>query len=110
MGKILYITLVTLLVTSCVSPDPREADFSLDYDKYHPPYILKFEEGEITNISSNPADNMVLRVNKYTQFGLFASSERIRIKEGINPNETKEFCVYLADSVTKIKIQLVKVE
>ncbi len=71
---------------------------------------MKFEEGEITNISSNPADNAVLRVDKYTQFGLFAGSERIRIKEGINPNETKEFFVYLADSITQIKIQVVKVE
>ena len=110
MRNIIYLTITALLIMSCTSPDPREADFSLDYDKLHQPYTIKFFEGEITNISSNPADEVTLKIDKYTQLGIWASSERVKIKDGLDPNQTKEFCALLADSIARIKVRIVKVE
>lgn len=108
--RFVLIILLAATFLGCKEEDPRIKDLVLDYKKNHLPSIYKFTKGTVTNLSSSPIIKVNLRINKFSQNGFLAGTEYVRIREGLNVNQQEEFCVFLADSITRINIKVTKIE
>ena len=109
MIRYIIVLFACILLFAC-QKDPRVNDFKLEYEKHKMPFYFKNMKGTITNISDEPAAKITLKIDKYVQNGNLASFNYIRIKEILGPNESAGFCEFLADSITRVSIQVTEVD
>ena len=107
LGIILCIGLFTWC--GCSIEDERARDFSLDYDLSYALFGGKKVEGTITNISSNPANTVTLKIDIDYEQGS-CDYDYVTINETLYQNDQADFCLNVADSTESVYVTINNVE
>ena len=107
LGIILCIGLFTWC--GCSIEDERTRDFSLDYDLSYALFGGKKVEGTITNISSNPANTVTLKIDIDYEQGS-CDYDYVTINETVYQNDQADFCLNVADSTESVYVTINNVE